>query len=205
MTTETLTALLFLAPLAVITALAAWVACLRQRLTAVTTASKTLTAGLGVAQRAANLAQTDAAAAMRQAWLKETETAVYRNEVEVESKLIVPLLIHLGYPLNQWQQRVTVAVPVGRNVVNGEADFVVYHPDRRVALIVEAKAPGVALDEMVQRQARSYAYALNAPRYLLANGEQLQLWQRGVERDELIVQCAVAGLAAAWEKFSNGR
>lgn len=128
------------------------------------------------------------------------------NEVEVESKLIVPLLIHLGYPLNQWQQRVTVAVPVGRNVTNGEADFVVYHPNGRVALVIEAKAPGVALDEMVQRQARSYAYALNAPHYLLANGQQLQLWQRGVEQDELVVECAAAaGLAAAWENFSNGR
>lgn len=197
-------------PVGIIVALGFAIRYLRRQLTAVRAENEILVTSrienqqrLEAARAETAVATADATAALRLQWLATLPSLSYRNEVEVESKLIVPLLHHLGYTADQWQQRVKVEVPVGRQRHTGEADFVVHDNSGRVALIVEAKAPGAAIDDDVQAQARSYAYALNAPKYLLTNGRLLQLWQRGIETDTIIIESTVADLAAVWEELAQ--
>lgn len=203
MTENTLILLFCGTPFALIAALVYTIRHYRRQLTAVNTQLRKQTEACVAATTMAIGYRADATLALRDHWLATLPDLTYRNEVEVESKLIVPLLHHLGHPADQWQQRVKIDVPVGRNTHTGEADFVVREPNGRVTLIVEAKAPAAPLDAAAQAQARSYAYALNAPRYLLTNGRLLQLWQRGVVEDVIIVECAVAELAAVWEEIAK--
>jgi len=114
-----------------------------------------------------------------------------------------PLVRFLGYSDSSYTVRESVPFKVGSQDMVGKADWVLWAKDFRSGqlkprVIVEAKAPDVALHEDVKAQARSYAFALNAPYYLLANARQLLLFKRGVESDECILACDVTELASRW-------
>lgn len=68
----------------------------------------------------------------------------------------------------------------------------------RTIVVIEAKAPGQPLNGAVQSQARSYAFALGAPMFLLTNGSRLQIYRRGVQFDQLVVNCTVEELVEQW-------
>lgn len=136
-------------------------------------------------------------------WLRTLPTLTYRNEVEVEAKFIAPLVAHLGFSPSQVDLRVAVAVQVGRDVRNGVADWLLWSPDHtKVVAVVEAKRPKDMLTSAVQSQARSYAFALGAPMFLIANGYRLQIYRRGVEADQCLVDCKVADLVEQWPIIS---
>lgn len=154
-----------------------------------------------IAALAADLAaaQNSACDAQCALWLTIAPTLTYRNEIEVEAKLVWPLVTFAGYAPHQIDLRVPVAVQVGRTMANGQADWVLWDSSRAAAvLVVEAKGPGQSLNGPVQAQARSYAYALNAPRYLLTNGLVIAVYRRGVQGDQLEIEAPVAQLAAHW-------
>lgn len=139
----------------------------------------------------------------REEWFKDIMEIPYRNEIEVEVKFILPLVKFLGYHESDLDLRVPVGLQMGSQSIRGEADWVLWDrgtdPTNPSALVViEAKAPTHALDEVAQAQARSYAFGLNAPTYALANGQRLQIFRRGVQSDTCIVDCAMDGLAALW-------
>jgi hypothetical protein len=132
-------------------------------------------------------------------WLLSVPYLQYRNEFEVEVKFIAPLLDYLGFAPGQVGLRVPVSVQVGRNTATGTADWVLWSPDHSHPLIiVEAKAPSEPLNGAVQSQARSYAFALGAPMFLLTNGSRLQIYRRGVQFDQLVVDCTVEELVEQW-------
>jgi len=138
----------------------------------------------------------------RDEWLKRIGRTDYRNEIEVEVKFIHPLLSFLGYDGNDFEIRVPVTVRVGRKQTRAEADWVIWKAaakgQRRAAVIIEAKVTGQSLDTTVQEQARSYAFGLNAPVYVLTNGRRLQVFRRGIQHDDCIVDCDVSDLLNSW-------
>ena len=139
----------------------------------------------------------------RLVWLRSLSAVTYRNEVEVEAKFIAPLVAHLGFAPSQVDLRVPVAVQVGRDNRNGVADWLLWSPDHsKVVAVVEAKRPQDTLNGRVQGQARSYAFALGAPMFLIANGYRLQIYRRGVEADQCLVDCKVADLVDQWPIIS---
>ena len=146
-----------------------------------------------------NVLSSEAREGLRLQWLLTLPTLQYRNEFEVEVKFIAPLLDYLGFAPGQVDLRVNVSVQVGRNTATGTADWVLWSPDRsRPLVIVEAKAPGQPLNGAVQSQARSYAFALGAPLFLLTNGSRLQIYRRGVQSDQVVVDCTVEELVEQW-------
>ena len=136
----------------------------------------------------------------RHIWLTTTLPALtYRNEIEVELKFIGPLLQHLGFSPSQVDLRVPVSVQVGRQGHNGSADWIVWEPDHtRPLVVIEAKRPKESLNGTAQGQARSYAFALGAPMFLLTNGSRLQIYRRGVQSDQLTVNCTVEEMVEQW-------
>ncbi len=137
----------------------------------------------------------------REDWLARLPIIAYRGELEVEIKLIYPLVSFLGYKENEITIRHDVEVQVGRQGVKGEADWVLWSNDngkRQAVVIIEAKAPSQTLDQIVQAQARSYAFALNAPVYALTNGREFHIYCRGVQNDICKVKCSIDRLAQEW-------
>lgn len=146
----------------------------------------------------------DAREGFRLQWLLSVPYLQYRNEFEVEVKFIAPLLDYLGFAPGQVDLRTNVSVQVGRNTATGTADWVLWSHDRsRPLVIVEAKAPGQPLNGAVQSQARSYAFALGAPMFLLTNGSRLQIYRRGVQTDQVVVDCIVEELVEQWPAIAE--
>jgi hypothetical protein len=144
----------------------------------------------------------DALQVSRDEWLKSIRRVNYRNEIEVEVKFIHPLLQFLRYDSQDYQIRVPVTVQVGRKQTRGEADWVIWGATsggkRQAIIVLEAKEPGQQLDTTVQDQARSYAFGLNAPIYVLTNGRQLKVFRRGVQNDTCVVDCDVNAMINSW-------
>ena len=141
-------------------------------------------------------------------WLESLATRQYLNEVEVEAKFIYPLVRYLGYSDDRFTLRQSVAFMMGSQEAAGEADWVLWHHrpegrERKPFVIVEAKAPTQNLDDSVVSQARSYAFAMGAPYYLLTNGRQLMLYKRGVEMDERILAVDSANFAQNWKTLEE--
>jgi hypothetical protein len=137
-------------------------------------------------------------------WLRGLYDLRCRNEVEVEVKVISPLVQFLGYELHQVHLRVPVRVQVGRQQVEGEADWVLDRADGSGPLVViEAKAPSEQLDESVRAQARSYAFALLAPYYLLVNGRVLEVYELRTTGDEKLLSCPLTEVGTHWSTLER--
>lgn len=146
-----------------------------------------------------NVLSSKAREGFRLQWLLSVPDIQFRNEFEVEVKFIAPLLDYLGFAPGQVDLRVPISVQVGRNTATGTADWVLWTPGHTSPIVViEAKAPGQPLNGAVQSQARSYAFALGAPMFLLTNGSRLQIYRRGVQFDQLVVNCTVEELVEQW-------
>jgi len=136
-------------------------------------------------------------------WFRGIVDTSYRNETEVEVKFVYPLVRFLGYSNQSVDVRVPVEVRVGRKQIRGEADWVLWDrltdPDHPHAIaVIEAKAFAQPLDNQVQSQARSYAFGLDAPTYAITNGQRLQIFRRGIQSDDCLVDCTVDDLSSAW-------
>lgn len=142
----------------------------------------------------------DAKKAALLAWIISLPSLRYRNEIEVEIKFVAPMVAHLGYAGGDIQARFQVGIPAGRQVVNGVADWVISRSGRPF-LVIEAKEPGQKLADAVQAQARSYAVALNAPCYLLANGLEVALFLRNAQADRCILRCEAGDLGGRWQEL----
>ncbi len=138
--------------------------------------------------------------AMREDWFVEIQTPTYISELEVESKFVYPMMRYLGYPAADLRMRVMVDIRVGRQNMNGIADWVVYKKDVPY-MVIEAKEKNQPLNTDAKEQARSYCFALNAPLYMLTNGRQVQLFRRGVDSDMMIFNSDVAKLPDNWSEL----
>lgn len=102
------------------------------------------------------------------------------NEADVETRLILPLLHHLGYTDDDIASKYPVVFQEGRRGRRHEADYVVFdgavHSRDTSLLVVEAKGPNETLENGMA-QGASYAANLRAPFLLLTNGRDFELWQ----------------------------
>ena len=115
---------------------------------------------LEVSEKRQEQFSTDTLFSIREKWLERASGFTVRNETEVEFKLVGPLLSFLDFSENSIDIRKSISVQVGRNSVQGQADWVVWnHKKTKVILVVEAKGPNQVLDQSVKAQARSYATA----------------------------------------------
>lgn len=123
----------------------------------------------------------------------------FSNEGDVEVYLVSPLLNALGYELEHIRAKYPIEFREGSKGRKSEADFVVFgaHPHSRTTslLVVEAKRPGVSIDNAVS-QAESYAIKVRAPLILATNGEVLKLLQlQATGENDLVFEAPVAELA----------
>lgn len=135
--------------------------------------------------------------ATREIWLDNILSQDFNSELEVEAKFIYPMMNYLGYSMQSLKMRLPIIVKVGRQDVQGYADWVAYK-DNKPYIIVEAKEKNQQLNDAVKQQARSYCFALNAPLYLITNGKEILVYRRGVESDQLICHSSTADLKLKW-------
>lgn len=149
-----------------------------------------------------------AAARARARWLVLHRSMRYRNEIEVEVKFVCPLLRYLGIAPSSMSMRYPVRLKLGSQDTAGEADWVIWKPaqtgsPRPAQLVIEAKSPSQQLDDGVAAQARSYAFALDAPYYLITNGRQMRLFKRGIEGDTVLRTLDIMDSKTKWEAIAN--
>lgn len=168
--------------------------------------SRRVSEELAEANRVAQLRETDSQAAHREDWLKQIGSLSFANETEVEIKFVYPLLLQLGYNNDEFNVRYKTSIQAGREVLQKEADWVIWRRGSghtRAIMVIEAKAPGVLLDGLVQGQGRSYAIAVSAPYYILTNGGELTVYMRGVETDKLALWTQVGELGDRWDELAR--
>jgi hypothetical protein len=144
-----------------------------------------------------------AEAVARSDWFDEMRRTVYRNKMEVETKLLFPLARYLGYRNTDIELRVTAGFRTGEGDNASEADWVLYGTDpdsgvRFPVAVAQARPPSDTLDAGLMEQARFCASALNAPFYLVTNGMRLRVFRRDMPVDARILDCDIDGLKTAW-------
>lgn len=158
------------------------------------------------ANRMAALKDTNYRSAAREEWLSRVGALTFANEVEVEVKFVYPLLLHLGYTDADFSVRYRTNMQAGRELLQKEADWVIWKRgtnNEKAALVVEAKAPSQPLDSLVQGQARSYAFAVNAPLYVLTNGRDFEVYERGIESDTCRFKAPAGALNPQWTELER--
>ena len=136
-------------------------------------------------------------------WLDELKTNIYRNEIEVEVKVVYPLLKCLNYSAGYMSLRQQVTVQVGRQELRIEPDWVISGSKQKPWFVIEAKAPNQPLDDTVQKQARSYAFGLNCRLYVLTNGRELRIYRRDIEHDTLLYKSTVLEIEQRWTDIAS--
>ncbi|WP_426409455.1 type I restriction enzyme HsdR N-terminal domain-containing protein [Bradyrhizobium ganzhouense] len=122
------------------------------------------------------------------------------SEADVEHRLVVPLLLALGYELDDIASKYPVEFREGRPGRRPEADYVCFNGPLRTRdaslVVVEAKRPGEALPDG-RLQGESYAANLRAPLLLLTNGERMEIWQlKPTQESERVLDVSISDLAA---------
>ena len=70
--------------------------------------------------------------------------------------------------------------------------------------IIEAKDSKVSLEaKKVKDQAKSYAFAIGTPLYVITNGEQIYVYKWTPEEDHLIISVHITELAQKWKIIRN--
>lgn len=147
---------------------------------------------------------TDAFLAVRNEWFLEIADANYNSELEVEVKFVYLLMRFLGYGINDLKMRVSVEVQVGRQRASGIADWVVYNEKMgKPFLVIEAKEPNQLLTSAVQEQARSYAYGLSAPLYMVTNGKEVRIYERKIDSDLEVISFLTKEIAQNWYQMEQ--
>lgn len=157
---------------------------------------------IAILQSRFNLLSASALDGMRLQWMQELPHYHYRNEIEVEIKVIYPMLRFLGYDANDLHVRVHVPIQVGRQAQNSAADWVVMK-NGKPFFVIEAKKHDQSLNNEVLAQARSYAYGLNLNLYVVTNGTDLEIYSRGTERDTMVMGVRVNEIGTEWENIKK--
>lgn len=141
---------------------------------------------------------------LKRTLLYEIQYMSLDSEIEVEIKFIEPLLRALGYSSSDLKVRVPVTTRLGHQRVSGVADWLVFEKMTGQALcIIEAKAQNVPLTEDAVDQARSYAYALSVPFYMVTNAIHLRIYKRSLPEDEFLLETSIDKLETAWATLES--
>jgi hypothetical protein len=120
-------------------------------------------------------------------WLQALDPMTFLNEAEVESKFVVPLFQHLGYPeACRHPQYALKMYESQRRTGSGKAIDQIYfstsEPEKQTGdtslLIIEAKKPGEKHLEKWLEQARTYGYRLTPLFLIVTNAHRLLVFKR---------------------------
>lgn len=114
----------------------------------------------------------------------------YRNESEVESKLIVQYLLpQLGYPPNSWYQEVAFgSIRLDFLAFTTQVVPFVLDANSPLSVVLEAKHPNQNLDNHIRRL-RHYLTSLNVRYGLLTNGKEIRIYENVQNNIQLVFQC----------------
>lgn len=143
-------------------------------------------------------------------WFETMATRPFESESEVDSFFVIPLLLALGYSEDDMAQGYAVPMPAGCLERPGHADFAVFDGANRAAvsplLVVESKAFRKKLTVRAFTQARSYAWWLSAPYYLVTNADDLLLFEHpgGPQpSEEAVMSFKRTQLQDKWSEFAG--
>lgn len=114
----------------------------------------------------------------------------YRNESEVESKLIVQYLLpQLGYSPSSWYQEVAFG-SIRLDFLAFAVQVVPFVLDANspLSVVMEAKHPIQNLNKHTH-QLRHYLTSLNVRYGLLTNGKEIKIYEKVQNEIQLIFQC----------------
>ena len=97
------------------------------------------------------------------------------SEVDVEAKIILPILKTIGYVDDDINMRVSVSFNQGRKTVTKEADIVANSNHTLPDMVIEAKNICEKIDDNVIVQLDSYAFGLEYKYGLICNGREIML------------------------------
>jgi len=119
----------------------------------------------------------------------------YRNETEVESKLIVHYLLPaLGYSPETWNQEVSLgSIRLDFLVFASQIMPINVGENSPLSLVIEAKAPSQNLNPHVGKLHR-YLSCLQVSYGVLTNSKDFRIYERVEQRIELIFRCSGAEL-----------
>lgn len=121
---------------------------------------------------------------LRLKWFDQQRYAIYADRLEVNTKFVYPFLQYLGYPDHALLQDRTITFQADEKRITGAIDWVVYRFDRlqrtEPAFIILTVDPKRGIDRTSEEKARSLAYGLSVPIYVVTNGKQLRIYSRGV-------------------------
>lgn len=161
-----------------------------------------LTSKIQELSRYASLLERESIIGLRKRWFAEIANGEYKHEADVEVKFVYPFIRFLGYDFKDVRFRSPVSLTVGRQKVNGIADCVVLKSGKPF-IVFEVKEQSRRLDHEVQEQARSYAYALKAPFYVLTNGREVVIFERNVNDDNRIFRTTSQELETNWSSIEK--
>ena len=118
-------------------------------------------------------------------------SALCRNESEVESKLIVQYLLpQLGYTPDTWHQEVAFgSIRLDFLAFSVQTVPLVLDADSPLSVVMEAKHPNQNLDHHVLRL-RHYLTSLSVRYGLLTNGKEIRIYERKGVEIHLVFQCS---------------
>lgn len=114
-------------------------------------------------------------------WFALMSSRSFESEREVEYNFVMPLVEKLGYVEADQSIGHSLITHQGSKKIKTEADIVLFDGgDRAPAkalVVVEAKSPKKKLTNDAIGQARSYAFVLTTPLYVVTNGEEVRVWR----------------------------
>jgi hypothetical protein len=129
-----------------------------------------------------------------------TRCTPLKTETDVKNWFVLPLLAMLDYTPGDIVTEKKIPIVYGTNQeTNIKADYVIKNPaTQRPLLVVEAKSTTVDLTKY-EGQARSYAYWLHTPVWVLTSGEQTWLYHDGVgSPPSIALSFAREDIKSAW-------
>ncbi len=140
-------------------------------------------------------------------WFEAIETRVFASEREVEQYFIAPILKNLDYTDEDCAVGFRLNIYSGVKKERKEVDFAVFDGSLRekenALMVVEAKSSEKKLTDDAFGQARSYAFALSTPYYVVTNGNQIIvfLFRGGQVKDNEVMTFTRQELREKWQEF----
>jgi cellulose biosynthesis protein BcsQ len=129
---------------------------------------------------------------------------LWRNESEVESKLIVQYLLPtLGYDPTKWHQEVALGnIRLDFLAITSQIFPNANDPAQKICVVMEAKSPKKNLDSHVRRL-KHYLTKLRVVYGVLTNGKDFRIYEIVDEQVRLSFQCQGAEIADKIEKIKG--
>lgn len=140
-------------------------------------------------------------------WFDDLLARDFETEREVETFFVVPLLEKLGYDYEDIVIGYPFKIPVGKKILNVEADLVIFNGPGRdwndILMVIEAKNSNKDINTHHISQARAYAKQLLPAYYIVTNGIKISVFAfNGMKtHDSQVMDFDRSMLKDVWKHF----